>query len=187
MNRPNGKDLWIFGYGSLMWRPGFDYIEAAPALLDGYHRAFCLYSHHHRGTTERPGLVLGLDVGGSCRGLAFRVAAARAEAVVSYLDERELGHYAYVAKSLPVDVNGVQFDAYTYVADPNHPFYAGDIGLLRSATMIMDAQGVSGLNRDYLINTVRQLESMELVDERAHALLLEIERQTGIIEAGGGI
>ena len=75
MNRSNGKDLWIFGYGSLMWRPGFDFIESAPALLNGYHRAFCLYSHHHRGTVERPGLVLGLDQGGSCRGLALRVAA----------------------------------------------------------------------------------------------------------------
>jgi len=187
MNRADGKELWRFGYGSLMWRPGFDFIESAPALLDGYHRAFCLYSHHHRGTIERPGLVLGLDQGGSCRGLAFRVAAERAVAVVSYLDERELGHYAYVAKTLPVVVNGEEVLAYTYVADPNHPLYAGDIGLRRSAAMIMDAQGVSGLNRDYLINTVRQLESMKLVDERAHALLLEIESQTGIIEAGGGI
>ena len=181
------EDLWIFGYGSLMWRPGFDYIETSPALLRGYHRSFCLYSQRHRGTAESPGLVLGLDRGGSCRGVAFRVASSRADAVISYLDERELGDYAYIAKSLPIVVNGTRVDAYTYVADPGHRHYAGNLGLARAAAMIMEAQGESGLNRDYLINTVRMLETMGLVDRRAHALLIEIERQTGIIEAGGGI
>ena len=78
-------DLWIFGYGSLMWRPGFDAAESAPAVVDGYHRALCIESHRHRGTPERPGLVLGLDEGGSCQGVAFRVEAASAASVLAYL------------------------------------------------------------------------------------------------------
>ena len=82
-------DIWVFGYGSLMWRPGFPHLEVAPALLHGYHRAFCIYSVHHRGSRERPGLILGLDRGGSCQGRAFRVAAADAEATIAYLDDRD--------------------------------------------------------------------------------------------------
>ena len=82
-------DLWVFGYGSLMWRPGFDFIDRAPARLIGLHRALCIYSHVHRGTPERPGLVLGLDRGGACRGIAFRVEAAKKDGTIAYLRERE--------------------------------------------------------------------------------------------------
>jgi cation transport protein ChaC len=170
-----------------MWRPGFDALESSDALLHGYHRAFCLFSHHHRGTSERPGLVLGLDRGGSCRGVAFRVSGKDVASVISYLNDRELGHYAYIAKSIPITVRGERVPAHTYIADPRHALYAGDLGLERSASMIMEAQGESGLNRDYLINTVRKLETMGLFDQRMHSLRVEIERQTGIIEAGGGI
>ena len=96
-------DFWVFGYGSLMWQPGFEHLEVRSALLRGYHRAFCVYSHHYRGTPGRPGLVLGLDRGGACRGLAFRVAKQNADAVMTYLDERELIGYAYLAKSVPIE------------------------------------------------------------------------------------
>ncbi len=90
---PGGGDLWVFGYGSLMWNPGFAHAEARPARLYGYHRAFCLYSEHYRGTEARPGLVLGLDRGGSCRGRAFRVPAHDADAAMEYLIAREMyGH-----------------------------------------------------------------------------------------------
>ena len=83
LSRPpaRGKDLWVFAYGSLTWDPGFPFEEARPALLRGYHRAFCLYSTHYRGTPERPGLVLGLDRGGACRGIAYRIAAPRVAAM----------------------------------------------------------------------------------------------------------
>lgn len=177
----------MFGYGSLMWRPGFDYLEARPALLRGYHRAFCVYSSHYRGTPQHPGLVLGLDRGGSCRGLAFRVARENVEWVTEYLNERELVSYAYQARTLPVDAGGDRLGAYAFVADPRHRQYAGDLGIDRTAAIIMDAAGQAGLNRDYLINTVRQLEHHGYLDRRLHDLLREVERLTGLIDLGSGI
>lgn len=180
-------DFWVFGYGSLMWQPGFDHLDVRHALLRGYHRAFCVYSHHYRGTSARPGLVLGLDRGGACRGLAFRVAREAADEVMTYLDERELIGYAYSARSVPIEIDQERVEAYTYVADPDHRHYAGNLGLERSAELIMNAKGLNGLNRDYLINTLRKLESMGFVDKTLHALLLRIERMTGIIDQGSGI
>src|SRR6267154_3908161 len=88
-------DLWVFGYGSLMWRPGFEFIERVPARLIGEHRALCVYSFDHRGTPEKPGLVLGLDRGGACRGIAFRVAARRLNDTVDYLRSREQTTHVY--------------------------------------------------------------------------------------------
>ncbi|RAU20992.1 gamma-glutamylcyclotransferase [Paramagnetospirillum kuznetsovii] len=182
------RDLWVFGYGSLMWRPGFDYDEVKPAVLKGWRRGFCIYSRHWRGTPDHPGLVLGLDAGGSCRGLAFRVARQRAASVIDYLNERELIGYAYVARTLDIDFDDGRVEpAYTFVADTAHHHYAGHLPLQRAAAIIMDAQGCAGLNRDYLINTIRQLEQEGFSEPDLHALLVEVERQTGIIEAGSGI
>lgn len=180
-------DFWVFGYGSLMWRPGFAFLDAVPAVLRGFHRSFCIYSRHHRGTPEHPGLVLGLDHGGSCRGLAFRVAATEEEAVRSYLDERELIGYAYKPMTLAIETVHGGVDAYVFVSDPDHAQYAGELGLQRAAEIIIGARGVAGLNRDYLINTVRRLEQLGFVDSRLHALLERVEHLTGQIEAGGGI
>jgi cation transport protein ChaC len=180
-------DFWVFGYGSLMWRPGFAYLEAVPALLRGYHRSFCIYSQHYRGTPEQPGLVLGLDEGGSCRGLAFRVVAAAAGRVRGYLNERELIGYAYLPRHLPVETPAGVAEAYVFIADVAHPQYAGDLGIERAAEIIVAAEGRAGLNRDYLIRTVRRLEREGFVDDHLHALLRRVEHLTGIIEAGGGI
>lgn len=180
-------DFWVFGYGSLMWQPGFEHLEVRSALLRGYHRAFCVYSHHYRGTPGRPGLVLGLDRGGACRGLAFRVAQQNADAVMTYLDERELIGYAYLAKSVPIEAGDDKVTAYTYVADQQHRHYAGKLGIERSAELIMKAEGLNGLNRDYLINTLRKLETMGFADKSLHALLVRIERMTGILDQGSGI
>lgn len=180
-------DFWVFGYGSLMWRPGFAYGEVRRALLEGYHRSFCVYSHHYRGTPGAPGLVLGLDPGGSCEGLAFRVAAAEAADVKAYLDERELVSYAYRPLTLPVTTAEGEVAAYTFVADPAHRLYAGKLDIEQAAQTIMQAQGVAGLNREYLINTVRSLEREGFAEPALHALLKRIEYLTGVIEAGGGI
>ncbi|HYN40094.1 MAG TPA: gamma-glutamylcyclotransferase, partial [Rhodospirillales bacterium] len=125
---------WVFGYGSLMWRPGFPHEAVAPGLLRGYHRSFCVWSRHWRGTPEQPGLVLGLAPGGECPGLLFRVTEADWPWVKAYLDERELVSYAYVARWLPVETaatRGGTVPAYTFVADPAHAQYAGELPVER--------------------------------------------------------
>jgi cation transport protein ChaC len=179
--------FWVFGYGSLMWQPGFHHAEVRSALLRGYHRSFCIYSHHYRGTAEMPGLVLGLARGGACRGLAFGVERTRADAVRAYLDERELVGYAYRARTLSLRTPAGVVRAYAFVADPRHPQYAGDLGIERAAAIIVAAKGVAGLNRDYLINTVRRLEAEGYADRKLHRLLQRVEHLTGVIDAGSGI
>lgn len=187
----SGEAYWVFGYGSLMWRPGFPFTEAHDAVLRGYSRSFCIYSMHHRGTAERPGLVLGLDKGGECLGRVFRVGAGHADAVTAYLDERELVNYPYLGRFLPVEIDDGEATrsivAYTFVADTGHPDYAGDLPLGKAAELIMAASGINGLNRDYLMNTVRHLEDAGFVDDHLHALLREIESRTGVIDMGSGI
>jgi glutathione-specific gamma-glutamylcyclotransferase len=184
------EDGWVFGYGSLMWRPGFPYRQTTPGLLRGYHRSFCVWSRYWRGTPERPGLVLGLAPGGGCQGLLFRVAAADWAWVKAYLDERELVSYAYAARWLTVETSAVAdgtVEAYTFVADPAHPQYAGELPIERAAAIVVAAQGIAGLNRDYLIETVRHIEAQGFADEGPRRLLRRIEYLTGILESGGGI
>lgn len=182
--------FWVFGYGSLMWNPGFPYLDAQPATLKGYLRSFCVYSHYYRGTPQNPGLVLGLDpkADAVCHGVAFKIADDQKANVIAYLTERELCGYAYRAETLPVTLDcGTEIDAYSFVADPDHALYAGDIGLENAANVIMQASGKTGLNRDYLINSVRELEAHGYGDPHLHELLKKVEYLTGIIEAGAGI
>jgi cation transport protein ChaC len=185
---PENQEFWVFGYGSLMWRPGFPYLRSAPAVLTGYHRSFCVYSHVWRGTVEKPGLVLGLTPGGSCRGVAFLVAESDRADVLAYLHDRELGTYSPL--TLPVDLGegeDCSVPAYCFVADTDHPQYAGDLPRDEAAAIIMEASGKGGLNRDYLINTVRELDRHGYGEPQMRALLDEVARRTGIIEQGGGI
>lgn len=171
--RPQG-DMWVFAYGSLMWDPGFSYRAVRPALLKGYHRALCIYSRFHRGTPDRPGLVLGLDRGGSCRGLAFQVAAGDAGRVLAYLDERELLSYAYRRRRVNVDLGGEPASAYAYVADPGHPEYAGKLPAEQSAELVAQGVGASGACFDYLDNTVRHLDRLGIHDGPLHELLTQV-------------
>src|SRR6202789_4669355 len=127
-SKPSREDLWIFGYGSLMWRPGFEFLEQVPARLIGEHRALCVYSFDHRGTPEKPGLVLGLDRGGACRGIAFRVAGARRGEVVDYLRGREKTTHVYreVMRSVWLENDARErVAALAYVVDRGHVQYAG--------------------------------------------------------------
>lgn len=185
------SDLWVFGYGSLMWRPGFPYKESWSARLPGYHRSFCVYSHYWRGTPEQPGLVLGLMPGGDCPGMVFRVAEARRDEVVDYLHERELSSYAYVPRTLAVEIDPQSgqdaVDAYVFIADESHRYYAGELPPVEAARIIMDAQGVGGLNRDYLINTIRELKRSGHIEDDLLRLLRLVEELTGEIEQGSGI
>ena len=163
-------DLWIFGYGSLMWDPGFAHAEAQPALLRGYHRSFCVYSRRHRGTPERPGLVLGLDRGGACKGIAFRVLAADVAAALHYLWDREMVRGTYRLKEVPVEIVGRRVSARVFVVDRVHPSYAGRLSTDEAARLILQGIGGSGSCRQYLENTVRELRKLGLVDGPIHRL-----------------
>ncbi|MAH83419.1 MAG: hypothetical protein CBB68_03530 [Rhodospirillaceae bacterium TMED8] len=160
---------WIFGYGSLMWDPGFRYIEKCPALLHGFNRSFCIYSHHHRGTRTCPGLVVGLDQGGNCQGSAFRIETQDMRDVISYLDKRELIGYAYRPANVPLYLaNNSLVIARTYIADRTHPQFAGALCPSDSANLISRAKGISGSNWDYALNLVKMLKNCGIFD--AHLL-----------------
>ncbi|HEX7967006.1 MAG TPA: gamma-glutamylcyclotransferase, partial [Stellaceae bacterium] len=163
-------DLWIFGYGSLMWDPGFAHAEAQPALLRGYHRSFCVYSRRHRGTPELPGLVLGLDRGGACKGIVFRVPAADVAAALHYLWDREMVRGTYRLKEVPVEIAGRRLSARVFVVDRAHASYAGRLPTEAAARLILQGIGGSGSCRQYLENTVRELRKLGLVDGPIHRL-----------------
>jgi cation transport protein ChaC len=157
--------LWVFGYGSLMWRPGFPYLERRHAHLHGYHRALCVFSHVHRGTPERPGLVLGLDRGGRCHGVAFRVAAQEAAETVAYLRAREQVTGVYRERRLPVRLDGgSKVEALAYVVDRRHPQYAGRLPEAELLRLVRQGVGVSGPNPDYVRQTQAHLVEMGVID-----------------------
>ena len=165
MTTDAAADLWIFGYGSLMWRPGFAFEEWRLGTIRGYHRALCIYSHVHRGTQERPGLVLGLDRGGSCKGVAFRVAAANRDETLDYLRAREQVTAVYVEAHVTVDLgDGEKARAVTYVADRGHRQYAGRLDLERLLVMVRQGVGQSGANPEYVRNTHAHLLEMGVHD-----------------------
>lgn len=175
--RAEQGDLWVFGYGSLMWRPGFPFVEVQPALLRGWHRDLCVKSIRYRGTPEAPGLVMGLQRSGSCRGRAYRVAAADRLAAVDYLDERELATRAYRTRFLCVDLpDGRRIRAYGYVADPAHPQYAGNLEHEEKVRLIVQGCGREGPCRDYLANTVRHLDALGIRDGLMHSFLEAVDR-----------
>lgn len=177
---PTDRDLWVFAYGSLMWRPGFDTAEEAPAVIAGYHRALCIASIRHRGTAERPGLVLGLDEGGSCEGVAFRVLAQDAPSVLAYLRERELVTGVYLERRLPASLaDGRTVEALAYVADPAHPQYVGDLPPEETLARVRAGRGAAGPNPDYVLNTVRELEKMGVTDPTLAWLAAALVASTG--------
>ncbi len=159
------EDLWIFAYGSLMWRPDFIYLEQRKARIFGFHRALCIYSHHYRGTPERPGLVLGLDRGGSCVGLCFRIAAEAAPATLAAVRERELvtGVYAEITAPVRLD-DGRRRMAVTYAATRNHPQYAGALPEADLVRLVQQGVGITGSNIDYVRSTHRHLVDLGIVD-----------------------
>ena len=159
------EDLWVFGYGSLMWRPGFAYVERRKALVRGWRRRLCVYSHVYRGAPERPGLVLGLDRGGACRGVAFRVEGALREATVRYLRERELVTDVYHERFAPAALDdGRRVLALTYVADRAHRQYAGAMSREATLKLVRGAAGQSGENAEYVLAARDHLRALGVVD-----------------------
>jgi cation transport protein ChaC len=168
-------DLWVFGYGSLMWRPGFEYMEKVPARLVGEHRALCVYSFVHRGTPEKPGLVLGLDRGGACRGIAFRVAETNRAATIAYLRAREqvTSVYREVMRSVWLENDARQrVSALAYVVDRGHVQYAGRLSVHEQLRHVLQGHGQSGVNRDYVLATVKAIEAEGFRDAPLHRLAL---------------
>ncbi|MFD1697567.1 gamma-glutamylcyclotransferase [Roseibium aestuarii] len=161
------EDLWVFGYGSLMWNPGFPVQMASPALLKGAHRSLCVYSWVHRGTQERPGLVFGLDRGGACRGMAFRVDPGHRDDTIAYLREREQVTMVYREHWRPVTLaDGTRVTALTYMVDRSHPQYAGALPVERQLDIVLGASGRSGPNPDYVLSTAAHLTELGIRDHK---------------------
>ena len=171
-----GADIWVFAYGSLMWNPGFPHLEVRRGRLYGYHRRFCIYSHVYRGTPERPGLVLGLDRGGSCEGLAFRVPAGEAVEVMEYLYERELVTDVYIPRWVKVATPDGEVRAASFIVDRAHHQYTGELQLDATAELIRRGVGVSGPGIDYLRNTVHHMEALGLATGDLKRILQMIEK-----------
>lgn len=174
-------DMWVFGYGSLLWNPGFPHVETVVATLDGYHRSFCMRSIHHRGTEAEPGLVLALDAaeGASCHGMAFRVDPAHHEPTLAELRARELISSAYVERVLPLVLrDGREVAALCYVIDPDHVQYC-HLDLDEQARIIARAVGGRGPNTEYLFNTADHLSEIGIEDAELTWLAQEVRRLAG--------
>ena len=158
--------MWVFGYGSLLWNPGFAFEDKKIAMMQDYARSFCMRSIHHRGTVEHPGLVLALDgmSGASCEGVAFKVKAGLEVQTLAYLRERELVSSAYLERDLPVQmVGGETVEAVSYVIDPAHDQYC-HLNLEEQAQIISTAVGGRGPNTEYLHNTAQHLADLGIED-----------------------
>jgi len=184
------KDLWVFAYGSLMWRPGFSFSERVPGRLIGLHRALCVFSFVHRGTPERPGLVLGLDRGGMCRGIAYRVAAAARAKTLQYLRAREQVTTVYVETMRQIELEEParrRVRAVCYICDRSHVQYAGRLTVAESLHHVRQGHGQSGANRDYVLETVRALEALGYRESELHLLAERLATQeSGIRTQGSG-
>jgi len=170
-------EFWVFGYGSLMWNPGFEFAERSQALIYGYRRSLCVRSWVHRGTQKNPGLVLGLDRGGSCRGMAFSVAPENWDEVIDYLRARELVTNVYLERRVPLLLaDGRTVKAVAYVVDRNHTQYAGALDTSEAARVVNEAEGQSGPNDAYVFNTLAHLKEMGIRDHWLEAVVDEVER-----------
>ena len=179
---PDGADVWVFGYGSLVWNPAFHFVESRIAHLHGWHRSFCFWSRMGRGSPERPGLMMGLMPGGACRGIAYRIARAAAEIELRALLMREMLGTAYRMRW--VDVTGAEgpVRAITFTANKEHTTFCGRMPLEEAARYIATARGKFGCSRDYLDNTVRHLEALGIRDRnlrKLHALVEKIVAAQG--------
>jgi glutathione-specific gamma-glutamylcyclotransferase len=169
------NDLWVFGYGSLIWQPGFAFEERVKARLAGYRRSLCIRSTVHRGTPDRPGLVFGLDRGGSCVGMAFRVKAEDGAAVIAYLRERELVTNVYTERTLAVRLaDGRAVHAVAFVVDRGHGQYAGNLSIEHAAEVVARGHGRSGANADYVRSSLKEIQALGLRDRWLEAVVARL-------------
>lgn len=173
---------WVFGYGSLLWNPGFEIAEQQVATLQGYARSFCMRSIHHRGSVEDPGLVLALDKveTGECCGVALRVVAGQEDETLQYLRDRELISSAYLEEWVQVTLSdGQTVEALAYVINPQHDQYCGGLPLEEQAQIIAKAVGGRGPNTEYLFNTASHLTDIGLQDPELNWLSDRVRRLIG--------
>lgn len=174
--RTGEEPLWVFAYGSLMWRPGFVFAERVPAVLHGWHRSLCILSLRYRGTPTQPGVVLGLDRGGSCTGIAYRIAPEHRREAVEYLDDRELDMDCYHPRFARLRLcDGRVVESYLYVADRQASQYAGALSLQERLALLRHGVGEVGSSRDYLEQTLVQLAALGVRDGALHRLLRALE------------
>jgi glutathione-specific gamma-glutamylcyclotransferase len=172
-----GEDLWVFAYGSLLWNPGFPHSERRPARVRGYHRSLCVYSHVHRGTPERPGLVFGLDRGGACRGLAYRISASDRQPAMEYLRAREQVTPIYIEARLMTELDGGRrVSAIAYVVDRKHPQYSGRLSVDAMLNYVQGGTGRSGGNIEYVLASHGKLQELGIRDPALDALVNRISR-----------
>jgi cation transport protein ChaC len=174
----SNEDFWVFAYGSLMWRPGFDFLERCNARLVGAHRALCVYSFVHRGTPQKPGLVFGLDRGGNCRGIAYRVAPAKRSKTIEYLRAREQVTLVYREAWRRVwldDDPRESVHALCYVVDRGHRQYAGRLSIAQQLHYARQGHGRSGACRDYVLAAVRELQTLGIRDAELHVLAEQLK------------
>ncbi|MEE9447116.1 MAG: gamma-glutamylcyclotransferase [Arenicellales bacterium] len=172
---PEG-DFWLFAYGSLMWNPEFSFLRSEQARVFGYHRCLCMWSVAYRGTLEHPGLVMGLDRGGSSVGRAFLLSKHNAAEVIDQLNEREMvtGAYRSILKNISLKT-GEMVQAVTLISRRDHPQYAPDLNVATTANIIQCARGARGSNLDYVMNTVQKLREMGIVDQSLEAVSRYLE------------
>ena len=176
---------WVFGYGSLIWRPGFDFVQQVPALLRGVHRRLCIYSHRHRGTEAQPGLVFGLMPGGSCRGMAFEVDATQWEAVHAYLSEREMDRGVYREATRAIELaDGGMVPSLAFLADTRHLQYAGKLAIAEQVRIVRAGVGESGANPEYVLETARKLHELGITDRYLDEVVLALNGTDVPVVAG---
>ena len=169
---------WVFGYGSLIWNPGFPHLSAQQGLLKGAHRSLSIISHHHRGTAVQPGLVFGLTRGGSCRGMVFEVADADWPGVRAYLEEREQVTSVYRDVMRPVHLaDRRKVWALAFLVDERHAQFAGHLSLDQQLAMVRAGVGKSGRNVDYVLNTAQHLQQLGIRDRQLTALADLLRRE----------
>ena len=179
MTFKNNNNIWVFAYGSLIWKPDFDFVEAQPAILYGYHRAFCILSYLYRGSLDKPGLVLGLDIGGSCRGLAYRLPAKKSGQILSAIDAREMIYEVYEKRYCPIHLlqksHQSKVVAKTYIANRRSPQYTGKLTQRETLKFIRQGKGSAGTDKNYLKNTVFHLAQIGLPDKPLEELLRSLD------------
>lgn len=176
----NGTDdVWVYGYGSLIWRPEFHYTERRLALLHGYHRALCLWSRVNRGTPEQPGLVFGLDVGGSCRGMAFRIPAQDVPTTLDALWHREMPTGAYIPKWLSCRSEQGVIKALAFTMNRHTAAYVRGLPTDRLIQIVKDAHGTYGPCIEYVMETAEALQRSNIADRRLQALVRQLRVSAG--------